>query len=89
MKRAAADAETVALKALAFVAGDDEELGRFLALSGLSPAELRASAGRRETLSAVLGYVMGHETTAKGFAEAAGLSPDDLGRAAHALGAVT
>ncbi len=82
------NAETIALEALGFVAADDTELGRFLALSGLSIDDLRASAGSAETLRAVMEYVMGHEPTAKAFAQSRDYRPEDLAKAAHRLGAL-
>ena len=81
-------AETIALEALGFIAADDAELGRFLGLSGLSIDDLRSNAGAPETLRAVLEYVMGHEPTARAFAEAQGYRPEDMASAAHRLGAL-
>lgn len=80
--------ETLAIEALGFIAADDTELGRFLGLSGLSIDRLKASADAPETLRAVLEYVMGHEPTARAFAEAWGYGPEDLAHAAHRLGAL-
>jgi hypothetical protein len=80
--------ETIALEALAFLAADDIEIGRFLRFSGLSPDVLRATAGAPDTLRAVMEYVLGHETTARNFAEEHGYRPDQLARAAHSLGAL-
>ena len=80
--------ETIALEALAFVAGDETEIGRFLRFSGLSPERLRSEAGNPDTLRAVLEYVLGHEATARAFAEAHGYRPDQLARAAYHLGAL-
>ncbi|MCK5549327.1 MAG: DUF3572 family protein, partial [Hyphomicrobiaceae bacterium] len=37
-------AETIAISALAFLAGDEQRLGRFLALTGIGPPELKAQA---------------------------------------------
>ena len=81
-------AETIALEALAFVAADETEIGRFLRFSGLTPARLRAEAGEPDTLRAVMEYVLGHETTARNFAEEYGYRPEQLARAAHKLGAL-
>ena len=44
-------AETLALKVLTFLAGESDELGRFLALSGLLPEELRERAGDKLLLA--------------------------------------
>ncbi len=80
--------ETLAIEALGFIAASDDEFARFLGLSGLSVDHLRANADAPETLRAVLEYVMGHEPTARAFAEARGYSPEDLAHAAHRLGAL-
>jgi hypothetical protein len=73
---------------LAFLAADETEIGRFLSFSGLSPNRLRAEASAPDTLRAVMEYVLGHEVTARNFAEGHGYRPEQLARAAHALGAL-
>jgi len=78
-------AETIALKALAFVAGDDEGLRRFFALSGLEPQSLRASAGEPETLAGVLDFLLGDEPRLRRFCDDAGLAPEAPARARAAL----
>ena len=88
MAPVSASAETIALEALAFVVANDDEISRFLALSGLSVDTLRSSAGTPETMRAVLEYVMGHEPTAKAFAQSQGYRPEELAAAAHRLGAL-
>ncbi len=40
-------AEGLAIQALTFIAGDSERLGRFLAVTGIGPAEIRAPAASR------------------------------------------
>jgi len=86
MAAISASAETIALEALAFIAADDVELGRFLGLSGLVIDKLKSSAGTIETMRAVLEYVMGHEPTAKAFAKSQGYRPEQLAAAAYKLG---
>lgn len=88
MAQSTHSAETVALQALGFIAADDVELGRFLGLSGLSIDALRSSASAPGTMRAVMEYVMGHEPTAKAFAESQGYRPEHLAAAAHKLGAL-
>jgi hypothetical protein len=46
-------AQALALRALAFLAEDPERLGRFLALSGMGPAELRTRASDPVLLGAI------------------------------------
>ena len=57
---------------------DEDRAGLFLALTGLSPDELRASLGYPSTLAAVLEYLCGHEPDLLAAAEAIGCTPQDL-----------
>lgn len=74
-------AETIALQALAFLAGDEQALGGFLHVTGLGMDALRAAAGNPEVLAGVLDYVLQDEAMLLAFCEAAGIRPDDPGRA--------
>ena len=69
------NAEALALRALAFVAGDEERLRRFLLLSGLTLDELRDRAGDPRTLSGVLDHLMSDERLLMEFAEAEEIDP--------------
>jgi len=60
-EQAGAAAEALALHALAFLAEDPERLGRFLALTGIGPADLKARAGEPEFLGGVLDHLLGDE----------------------------
>ena len=55
------DPETLALRALAHIVGDEVLLPRFIALSGLDGASLRAGAGDPAVLGGVLDFVLGDE----------------------------
>jgi hypothetical protein len=57
----APDAETLALKALTFLAYSPDDLARFLNLSGIAPTDLRARAGDRDVLAATLDFLLSHE----------------------------
>ena len=70
------DAEVIALKCLNFLAEDGERLGRFLALSGISPQSLKAQAGEPAFLGGVLDYLFGDEKLLLAFSEAHGLKPE-------------
>jgi predicted lysophospholipase L1 biosynthesis ABC-type transport system permease subunit len=60
------------------VLGDGERAERFLALTGLTPEELRAGLGDPAVQGAVLEFLCGHEADLIAAAEALGLSPAEL-----------
>jgi hypothetical protein len=78
-------AEALAIQALTFIAGDSERLGRFLAITGIGPAEIRAAAGEPRFLAGVLEYMASDERLIEAFASKAGLDPGDVGKARAAL----
>ncbi len=79
-------AEDLAIAALAFIAQEPERLGRFLALSGLDPANLREAAGEPEFLAGVLDHLSGDEVLLLAFAADAGIDPAEIETARHLLG---
>ncbi len=79
------NAETVAIQALGWIAADEERLGRFMGLAGLSVDELRVRAGEPEFLGGVLDFVLENETLLVEFAAHAGLKPDAVLRLRRAL----
>ena len=83
---AAEAAEIVAIQALAFIAQDEERLGRFLAITGMGPAEIRAGARDRHFLAGVLDYLAGDEALLVQFTGQAGMHPTTIGIARRALG---
>ncbi len=64
----AEDSEILAIEALQYLAADEDRLGRFLALTGLSPDDLRRAAGERGVLGAIVGYLMSDERLLLDFA---------------------
>ena len=74
-------AEALGLRALAFLAEEPERLGRFLALSGLGPDELRSRAADPALLGGVLDHLLADERLLIAFAEANGLRPEEAARA--------
>lgn len=78
-------AEAIGLAALVFLTEDGERLGRFLAATGLSPAELRATAGTPEGLAAVLDYLLCDESLLMVFAAGAAIDPAAIAPARDAL----
>lgn len=79
-------AAELSLRALAFLAGDEEQVGRFLALTGLDPGDLRGLLGDRGFQLAVLDHIAGDEALLLAFAAAESLPPEAVGRARRALG---
>jgi hypothetical protein len=71
-------AESLALLALGFLAEEPERLGRFLALSGMGPDDLRQEAGEPGTLAAVLGYLLDDESLLQVFASMKEIDPADV-----------
>jgi hypothetical protein len=82
-------AEALALRALAFLAEDPERLGRFLALSGIGPGELRSRAGDPALLGGVLDHMLSDERLLIAFAEANELDPEEAARARRHLPGAT
>ena len=78
-------AEVLSVQALGFIAQDEERLGRFLALTGLGPAEIRTSAREQHFLAGVLDYVIGDEELLVAFAGHAGVEPATVRIARRAL----
>jgi len=79
-------AETMAIQALTFIAGDTERLGRFLAVTGIGPSEIRAAAREPRFLAGVLEYLVSDHKLAAEFAAEAHCDPDHLAKAYVALG---
>ena len=79
-------AEGLAIQALTFIAGDGERLGRFLATTGIGPAQIRAAAREPGFLIGVLDYLAGDERLLSAFAAETGVNPSDIGKAIAALG---
>jgi hypothetical protein len=72
----AESAETIALSALAFLAEDVARLGRFLALTGVGPSELRQEARTPPIQAAVLGHLLQDESLLLVFAASHGIAPE-------------
>ena len=70
------DAQTVALKAIGFIAADDDLLSRFVALTGCGQDEIRARIADPAFLGGVLDFILNDEATLVAFAEAVELAPE-------------
>jgi hypothetical protein len=90
MKRARPDrreaAEALAIQALAYVAGEPERLGRFLAVTGIGPDRIREAARESHFLAGVLDHVLDDERLLVAFAADAKIDPAEVARARDALG---
>ncbi|MFD2237692.1 DUF3572 domain-containing protein [Aureimonas populi] len=80
------DAESVAIEALGFLAGDAALLSRFLALSGLEANDLRAAASDPAFFAGLLDFFLAHEGTLNAFAAASAIAPERVAAARRALG---
>lgn len=78
------NAETIALKALAFIASAEERLSAFMAETGISLDTLHTRASDPDILAAALDALMRDESNLLMFAANAGLAPDEVVRA-HAV----
>jgi hypothetical protein len=85
MPRAPENAEILGLKALAWLAADEEELNRFLALSGTDPATLRHSAGDPALLGAVLDFLLAQDVLLLRFCEDEAIRPAAVHQARRTL----
>ena len=72
------DAEALALAALAATLTDERRAMRFLSLTGLDADELRARAGERGLLAALLAFLEAHEPDLLTVAQALGIKPEML-----------
>ena len=79
-------AEALSIQALSFIASDAERLGRFLAVTGIGPSEIRAASREPRFLAGVLEFLVSDQRLAAEFAAEAGYSPDDLAKAHISLG---
>jgi hypothetical protein len=80
----AADPTALALSALVWTLGDGARAERLLAVTGLSPADLRARAADPSVLAAVIAFLEGHEPDLIACADALDVAPEALVRA-HAV----
>jgi hypothetical protein len=75
------DAEDIAIRALGFLASEPERLGRFLAVTGLGPENLRSAASDPRFLASVLDHVASDESLLLALAANLSLAPETVARA--------
>ena len=79
------DPATLGLRALIWTLAEPSRAQRLLDTTGLSPADLKASAGDPTTLAALLGFLAAHEPDLVACAAEIGVRPDALVAAHDAL----
>lgn len=85
-KRLSAEAaEELAVKALGYLAGNPEALGRFLSLTGIGPGDIRAAAREPGFLAGVLEFFLADESLLLAFVEEMRLRPTMVAAARYAL----
>ncbi len=72
------DPSALALAALGWTLSDGARADRLLALTGLTPEDLRCGLGDPATLAAILRFLEAHEPDLLAVAEGVGVSPEIL-----------
>jgi hypothetical protein len=78
-------AEALGVSVLGWLAEDRDRLGRFLAMTGAAPEDLRAQARDPAFLGFVLDHLLGHEPDLIACCEALGIPPERPAEARAAL----
>ena len=73
-----ADAETLAIDALSFIAADPGVLGQFAAVTGHTPATIRAEIAAPEFLAGILDFLLSDESLLLVFASHQGIAPLEI-----------
>nr|WP_298103326.1 DUF3572 domain-containing protein [uncultured Shinella sp.] len=77
-------AEATAVAILGWLAGEPELLSRFLALTGVTPSDVRNAVNDPGFLAGIVDFLMSHEPTLMAFSEATGIKPEAVVHA-HAV----
>lgn len=78
-------AETLALRALEWIAGEGDLLGAFLAETGISPATLVQALAGPEALGAVLDFILAEDHRVLGLTRYLAIAASEVARARAAL----
>ena len=78
-----ANAEETAIAVLGWLAGEPDMLGRFLALSGTRPDQLRQAIRDPAFMAGMLDFLMAHEPTLMAFCAATDTKPEAVVSASH------
>jgi hypothetical protein len=79
------EAEILALKALTYLAGLDEMMERFAALSGMGTGDIMERAQDPEMLAGILEFFLFDEALLTEFCETCNIDPEDPAKARMAL----
>lgn len=80
-----AAAQELAAKALIFIAQEPDRIGRFLAQSGVGPADIRDRARDPAFLGGILDHLLADESLLLEFAEWLEIEPESVGAARQQL----
>jgi len=84
-KMTSTNAETLALKALGFLANSPGALERFAQVSGIGTGEMRDRAAEPEFLGAILDFLLSEEDLLTQFCESESVEPREIHLARYAL----
>jgi len=79
-------AEMLAIQALGFIAAEPQRLRRFLDMTGIEAAEIRAAARAPRFLAGVLEHMLADESLLLAFTAEAGIDPAEVARARSLIG---
>lgn len=79
------DARELAKTFLVFLTEDPERLGRFLSLTGVGPADIRARLDDDAFLGGLLDHLLSDEPLLLSFCEAKNMNPETPARLRHRL----
>lgn len=82
-KSQTANPEETAGAILGWLANEPDMFGRFLALSGVQPQQLRNAVNDPGFLAGMIDFLMEHEPTLLAFCEATGTKPEAVAAASH------
>ncbi|MBB6303449.1 hypothetical protein GGE67_004081 [Rhizobium leucaenae] len=77
----AADPQETAIAVLGWLINEPDMFGRFLALTGVEPAQVRSAINEPAFLAGMLDFLMNHEPTLLAFCEASGIAPETVASA--------
>ncbi|PZM16822.1 DUF3572 domain-containing protein [Rhizobium tubonense] len=80
-KISSTDPQETAVAVLAWLANEPDMFGRFLALTGIEPAQVRGAVNDPGFLAGMLDFLMNHEPTLMAFCEASGTPPEAVAAA--------